>query len=130
MVSESRDGFEESDILIEGPLQKRTFWFMWKERWCVLDRYELRLYRDETSYHQGPSSPLERYNVDTIRLDLDPHQPVITFSDVDTGESLMYLRAGSGDRWEEDATVMLWLAACCKARGETVCKLGLHARYH
>jgi hypothetical protein len=114
----SRATSSEGEVLIEGPLQERSLFFFWPERWCVLDEHELRIYRDEEECIMAPDSPIHRHRVDKIDLVLDFYQPsVINCVNVDTHELLTCLRTGPGSRWEEVAATSLWLAIFSRVRG-------------
>lgn len=124
----SSDTVAESEVLIEGPLQQRSFLFFWPERWCVLDESELRIYRDEEEAVLQSDNPLQRHRVDKLRLSLDLHLPsVMNCIDTDTGETLTCLRTGCGSRWEEVAATSLWLAVFSRVRGDELAfLLGSH----
>lgn len=114
------DSGDANEVLIQGCLQQRTFLFFWRERWCVLDIHgQLTLFRDEEEYVLQPESPLERHDIDMLRLRLDLQLPsVIHCADANTGDPVMCLRAGPGSQWEEVAATSLWLFACLKASRE------------
>jgi len=106
----------DCEVLIEGPLQQRLLLVFWRWRWCVLDRRELRVYRDEEASLLLPEKPLERHSVVTLSVGPDLHFPsVLICANARTGEPVMFLRAGPGLRWEEVAASTLWLSAFATA---------------
>lgn len=106
----------QAEVLIEGPLQQRLLLVFWRWRWCVLDRRELRVYRDEEASLLLPEKPLERHSVVTLSVGPDLHFPsVLICANARTGEPVMFLRAGPGLRWEEVAASTLWLSAFATA---------------
>mmetsp|Transcript_27816 Transcript_27816/g.58869 ORF Transcript_27816/g.58869 Transcript_27816/m.58869 type:complete len:266 (-) Transcript_27816:42-839(-) len=103
---------EESEVLVEGQLQQRWLKFLWRWRWCVLDRRELRIYGNEEASLLMPEKPLERYSVASLSVGSDLHFPSILIGvSVIGGEPLITLRTGPGLRWEELAASILWLRA-------------------
>jgi len=109
-------GADESEVLVEGPLQERRLLFLWSWRYCVLDRQELRVYANEEASLMVPNKPLERYRAATLRVKPDLHFPsVLICRFTPTGETVTQLRTGPGLRWEELAASTLWLGAFASA---------------
>mmetsp|Transcript_71256 Transcript_71256/g.159532 ORF Transcript_71256/g.159532 Transcript_71256/m.159532 type:complete len:344 (+) Transcript_71256:43-1074(+) len=103
---------DDCEVLIEGPLQQRHLLVFWRWRWCVLDRRELRIYRNEEASLLMPEKPLERRIVASMTVGPDLNFPsVLICADSRTGEPMSFLRAGPGLRWEEVAASTLWLGA-------------------
>lgn len=110
------EGADESEVLVEGPLQERRLLFLWSWRYCVLDRQELRVYANEEASLMVPDKPLERYSAATLRVKPDLHFPsVLICRCAPTGETVTQLRTGPGLRWEELAASTLWLGAFASA---------------
>mmetsp|Transcript_99712 Transcript_99712/g.157828 ORF Transcript_99712/g.157828 Transcript_99712/m.157828 type:complete len:260 (+) Transcript_99712:63-842(+) len=100
----------DDEVIIEGPLEQRTFWILWRTRWCVLTARELRVYRDEEEASGEPDCPVESYSVSEFRFKPDLRVPsVVHCMCVETGEAIASLRTGPGARWEELAAASLWL---------------------
>jgi len=107
---------DDSEVLVEGPLQERHLLLFWRWRWCVLDRQELRVYWDEEASLLTPERPAARHKVLSLTVAPDLHFPsVLICVNTDTGEQVMFLRAGPGTRWEEVAATTLWLRAFAAA---------------
>eukprot|EP00419_Tripos_fusus_P007923 CAMPEP_0172679286 /NCGR_PEP_ID=MMETSP1074-20121228/15961_1 /TAXON_ID=2916 /ORGANISM="Ceratium fusus, Strain PA161109" /LENGTH=336 /DNA_ID=CAMNT_0013497437 /DNA_START=20 /DNA_END=1031 /DNA_ORIENTATION=- len=107
---------DDSEVLVEGPLQERHLLLFWRWRWCVLDRQELRVYWDEEASLLTPERPAARHKVLSLTVAPDLHFPsVLICANADTGEQVMFLRAGPGTRWEEVAATTLWLRAFAAA---------------
>eukprot|EP00401_Gymnodinium_catenatum_P053102 CAMPEP_0117525698 /NCGR_PEP_ID=MMETSP0784-20121206/35905_1 /TAXON_ID=39447 /ORGANISM="" /LENGTH=384 /DNA_ID=CAMNT_0005321905 /DNA_START=60 /DNA_END=1214 /DNA_ORIENTATION=- len=103
---------DDCEVLVEGPLHQRVFLVFWRLRWCVLDRHELRIYRDEQASLFFPSKPLETHRVEALHVAPDLHFPsVLICAAVPGGEPLIILRTGPGLRWEELVASTLWLRA-------------------
>lgn len=114
--SVSSSELDDSEVLIEGPLQQRAFLVLWRQRWCVLHRQEFRVYRDEEASLLAPEKPLEQHLVANICVASDLHFPsLLVCQNVTTGEPLLFLRTGPGLRWEEVAASSLWLRAFAAA---------------
>jgi len=113
----SKQEFQGSDspdceVLVEGPLQQRVLFFLWRWRWCVLTCQELRIYVDEEASLLTPERPIERHPASKISAAPDLHFPsVLVCTDQGSGEPFTYLRTGPGLRWEEVAAASLWLRA-------------------
>ncbi|CAE8628263.1 unnamed protein product [Polarella glacialis] len=105
----------ELEVLVEGPLQQRHLAFFWRWRWCVLDRHQLKLYRDEEASLLMPEKPLEVHSAASLSVGSDLHLPSSLICTSPTGEPLMFLRTGRGERWEEIAAASLWLRAFASA---------------
>lgn len=102
---------DQTEVLVEGPLQQRSFWLLWSWRWCVLDSRELRVYQDQEASLLMSQQPLERHKAADLRLSPDVHSPSILTCSTASGETLTSFRAGPGQRWEELAAATLWLQA-------------------
>lgn len=102
---------DETEVLCEGPLEQRSFFLFWTQRWCIIDRREFRIYAHEEASLLAPERPLERYSVLNISMAPDLHaQSVLVVVGI-SGEPLVFLRTGAGLRREELVSSSLWLAA-------------------
>lgn len=100
----------DCQVLIEGPLQQRAFFFLWKERWCVLDRAELRVYKDEEASLSEPTNPLEQHDVESFKFVSVPDDPtLIECLSADSDETISVFRTGPSSQWEDVAAATLWL---------------------
>lgn len=114
---------DDSEVLVEGPLQERHLLLFWRWRWCVLDRQELRVYWDEEASLLTPERPVARHKVLSLTVAPDLHFPsVLICANTDTSEQVMFLRAGPGTRWEEVAATTLWLRAFAAASRSAVAR--------
>mmetsp|Transcript_92985 Transcript_92985/g.240245 ORF Transcript_92985/g.240245 Transcript_92985/m.240245 type:complete len:339 (-) Transcript_92985:325-1341(-) len=120
---------DETEVLIEGPLQQRALLVFWRWRWCVLDRHELRVYPNEEASLLMPEKPLERHSVGALNVAPDLHLPsVLVVAGAAGGDPLLFLRTGPGLRWEELASSTLWLRAFASASKRSSAAFGRGAR--
>lgn len=123
--STSVSEIDSNEVLIEGSLQQRVLLWFWRSRWCVLDRQEFRIYRDEEASLIMPESPLERYSAHLIGVAPDAHTPsvlLVRSAGSARGELILHLRTGMGLRWEEQAASALW----CWAFSSVTCSKRNH----
>jgi len=112
--SEKASGTSTNEALICGPLQRRFLGVAWRWRWCVLDAHNLHIYFDEAHWKQHPDEPLESYEVGTI-VAINENNfeggPPHMFRCVHhtNGHTIVALRGGDGDLWEEIASTYLWI---------------------
>lgn len=105
---------DSKEALICGPLQRRFLGFVWRWRWCVLDAHNIHIYFDEAHWKQHPDEPLESYEVGTI-VAINENNfeggPPHMFRCVhhSNGHTIVALRGGDGDLWEEIASTYLWV---------------------
>mmetsp|Transcript_107836 Transcript_107836/g.310632 ORF Transcript_107836/g.310632 Transcript_107836/m.310632 type:complete len:199 (-) Transcript_107836:106-702(-) len=107
---EEDDGIEDDDgIVIEGPLEQLKFLTFWRPRWCVLDRFELRIYRSEEACRQHPDRPRQRISTGTLDAEIwcgAPEQLTCYKGD----RPAATFRTGKRGCWEEGASARLWLS--------------------
>lgn len=103
----------QAEVHIAGPLQRRFFGFAWRWRWCVLDTHELKIYWDEVHWTQRPEEPLEAFQVGGLVACCENSYQncpsVLRCLDHETGHTVVTLRGGDHERWEETATTHLWV---------------------
>mmetsp|Transcript_70834 Transcript_70834/g.125061 ORF Transcript_70834/g.125061 Transcript_70834/m.125061 type:complete len:351 (-) Transcript_70834:155-1207(-) len=121
MRSVSSSDMEDSEVLVEGPLQERFLGMFWRWRWCVLDHQHLKIYRDEEASLLMPEKPLEVYCVADLYVASDLHQPaLLACTSSSSGDPVLFLRTGHGQRWEDFAAASLWLRAFASASGPAI----------
>lgn len=111
-ADDGEDKYEDNvdEVVIEGPLERRVFGFLWRPRWCVLTRSELRLYANEDASLWRAGAPLEQHKVASLELAADASAPsAFQCLCVPSRELAAVLRTGPGTRWEELTARSLWL---------------------
>ncbi|CAK0855378.1 unnamed protein product, partial [Prorocentrum cordatum] len=84
-----------AEALVEGPMQQRWMWFLWRWRWCVLTSHDLLVYSDYEASVVDPHRPLERYSrrsLDVARA-LHCHSTLVCM-DASSRDPLVVLRTG------------------------------------
>jgi len=106
-----------AEALVEGPMQQRFMWFLWRWRWCLLTRQELRIYADRRASIIHPDRPLERYSAGALDVTQDLHcHSTLVCMDAVSGEPLLLLRPGPHAHLEELVASRLWQHAFSAAR--------------
>mmetsp|Transcript_50937 Transcript_50937/g.148349 ORF Transcript_50937/g.148349 Transcript_50937/m.148349 type:complete len:226 (+) Transcript_50937:88-765(+) len=106
------DGGDVDGVVIQGPLEQLRFKSIWRPRWCVLDRFELRVYRSQAASRLDPERPSLRISVEALDVEIWRGAPEqLKCFDASRGDRpAATFRTGKGRRWEEGASARLWLA--------------------
>lgn len=109
---------EETDIVVQGPLQQRGFLHTWHWRWCVLDDRELRIYADEDTFLLDPDRSAQRYSLQHLKVAADAQQTsTLAITDSMDSNLALFLRGGSGIRVEEVVSAALWHQSLLRLHG-------------